>query len=401
MDSFSFADCLAPLSVSEFLGGYFQKDFLHIPGTPNKFARLFSWEVLNRYLEQHRSEPPYIMMRKQEKDIPTESYMESRTSDWGGTLSQLNARALTELLRDGATLSLHQMELIHRPLTLFVAELRRLFKGYCDLILFAAFAGTQAIYRHEDGDDNLILQIAGRKHWKLFGVTDRFPIRKPVWWSAKDTVGAPVWERVLEPGDVLYLPRGWWHEVTPVNEPSLHLTIGLPVHSGIDLVHWALSRLAAEEDFRQNLPYLDASARPEHVARLVAAFARVIQPGIIDEYFRDQESGQQPALPNPSLPWSAMTNDALPRGDEGRLRFVGTGWTPLRQDERDNVFQFRAVNREWSAEYQAQSFLRPLLEGEVLPLARAQELADGKLSTLDVQRIIARLVREGLLIVQT
>lgn len=38
--------------------------------------------------------------------------------------------------------------------------------------------------------------------------------------------GPPELDVVLEPGDVLYLPRGWWHNPSPLGEESLHLAIG-------------------------------------------------------------------------------------------------------------------------------------------------------------------------------
>lgn len=32
---------------------------------------------------------------------------------------------------------------------------------------------------------------------------------------------------VLEAGDILYLPRGWWHDPVPVGEETVHLAVGV------------------------------------------------------------------------------------------------------------------------------------------------------------------------------
>ena len=63
--------------------------------------------------------------------------------------------------------------------------------------------------RHADDHDVIVVQLHGRKHWRVF-----------------DRSGEPVVETALGPRDVLYVPRGWEHEVR-ADTFSLHLTIGL------------------------------------------------------------------------------------------------------------------------------------------------------------------------------
>src|SRR4029079_6334022 len=65
-----------------------------------------------------------------------------------------------------------------------------------------------------------------------------------------------VFDAVLEDGDALYLPRGWWHVATPLNEPSLHLAVAIVPANGVDLLRWATERLKRHADVRMNLPHL-------------------------------------------------------------------------------------------------------------------------------------------------
>ena len=113
------AGVLLPIPQA-FFARVFQKDFAHVPGKPDKFAGLFSWDVLNHLLEHHRLEPPLILVRKDDKYLEGETYLDYHVTAWDNKLPQVNVKNLTEHLRGGATLSLHDLHALHRPLNLFL-----------------------------------------------------------------------------------------------------------------------------------------------------------------------------------------------------------------------------------------------------------------------------------------
>jgi lysine-specific demethylase/histidyl-hydroxylase NO66 len=80
-----------------------------------------------------------------------------------------------------------------------------------------------ALSAHCDGHDVLVVQIAGAKHWRCFGMTVD-PIG-PEGHRADVTGRTPAWEGIVAEGDVLYLPRGEIHCAAPVRTPSLHLSL--------------------------------------------------------------------------------------------------------------------------------------------------------------------------------
>src|SRR5438874_9679074 len=71
---------------------------------------------------------------------------------------------------------------------------------------------------------------------------------------------APLWEAMLEDGDLLYMPRGWWHVAAPVDEPTLHLTLGVQNPTGADLLEWFAERLRMHEEVRRDLPCFEDEA---------------------------------------------------------------------------------------------------------------------------------------------
>jgi bifunctional lysine-specific demethylase and histidyl-hydroxylase NO66 len=77
--------------------------------------------------------------------------------------------------------------------------------------------------------------------------------------------GPPALDEVLEPGDALYLPRGWLHSAAAQDEASLHLTVGIKALTRYALVG-ALLELAAEDPrLRATLPFGLDLADPDQV----------------------------------------------------------------------------------------------------------------------------------------
>jgi ribosomal protein L16 Arg81 hydroxylase len=395
MINFTMGELLHPFSERVFLDRYLHRNFLHLPGSPDKFHQLFSWDDLNRILEEHRLEPPLVMLRKEDNDIDPTEYLDYIRTPYENTLPIINVAKLASLMRDGATLSLHEMHWIHRPLSLLLGNLGRQFTGPCDVILFASFGNTRAIAPHEDGDDQFILQLAGRKYWQVYGPNEPNPIRKPIWHESTEPKRPPIWEGMLNAGDVLYMPRGWWHEVRSVNEPSLHLAVGLPVNTPMDLIHWALPVLAKQDVLRENLPrFGDRAARRAFRERMITAINAALHTDILDDYFRGVDAHARPALANPTFPWSG-DNGALPNDPKTPVRFTGLGWAEVEGDRE--VFAFKSLGRDWSFPRAAERVLRPLLDGQVLPLGQLRELAAKDLSLEETDRVIQDAVRGGLL----
>ena len=104
----------------------------------------------------------------------------------------------------------------------------------------------------------MVLQVAGRKRWQVYRPTRLNPLPDDEVAAPKPTV-PPVWEGMLEDGDMLYIPRGWWHVAFPVGEPSLHLTLATEPPLGTHLLAWLVGKLQHHEVVRANVPRLNDS----------------------------------------------------------------------------------------------------------------------------------------------
>jgi hypothetical protein len=100
-------------------------------------------------------------------------------------------------------------------------------------------AGSQAVSAHTDDRDVLIIQVYGRKQWTVY---ERIPVPYPYPHEqfGKDptnplpefvSTGPILVQQTLEPGNVLYMPRGYVHEARSCGDCcSFHVTVALATH---------------------------------------------------------------------------------------------------------------------------------------------------------------------------
>lgn len=138
---------------------------------------------------------------------------------------------------DGASCVANHAEYVWPPfMDLCVSLRKRLVHVYCNS--YVTPPGTQAAPPHADDRDVFILQLCGRKSWRVW---DKPPIKLPysdeqVGKGDLDVPGGllaqePTMKIVLGPGDVLYMPRGFVHEAFCLEDTSSwHATLAVATH---------------------------------------------------------------------------------------------------------------------------------------------------------------------------
>lgn len=155
-------------------------------------------------------------------------------------------------LDEGGTVSLRQLERLRPSLAQLQQALHQETGHLTHVNAYLTPAGAHGLRYHYDPYVTLILQLSGRKTWPVHRPFAVNPVRE---YQSFHVVGftpeqrhfleytAPEQSITLEPGDVLWLPRGWVHSPYTVgDEPSLHLTVAIKERTP----HWAVSVLAGE-----------------------------------------------------------------------------------------------------------------------------------------------------------
>jgi hypothetical protein len=155
----------------------------------------------------------------------------------------------------GKTLVLSALQHRHAPAAALCRGLEAHFGCAVHANLYFTPPGAQGFAAHYDPHEVFVLQIDGRKHWRLYGGARELPLAADTATFGKDQLGPPTQEVLLEPGDLLYVPRGHAHEAFTAEGGSMHLTLGVKVFRWVDLLQQALDDLAARDvRLRRTLP---------------------------------------------------------------------------------------------------------------------------------------------------
>jgi hypothetical protein len=388
---------LEPCPQEEFFASSWGKTYKHVPGWTGKFSSLLPWDQLNKILQQHRLDFPRLRLTRDGESLPVNSYLRYAA---GGrrkiAIPRLQQDKLTQQLNEGATLVLDAVDELSDTLTELAEGLEFLFHERIQINAYAGWRTSQGFDLHWDDHDVFILQVTGRKHWKIYGMTRAYPLAQDSEQARKPTQ-EPLWEQTLDAGDLLYIPRGWWHVARPLDEPTLHLTVGVHNRTGIDFMRHLSDRLRASEIFRADLPrFASSSDRAFHLERLREELLTIWDQDALARYFAELDEAAEPR-PRLGLPWSA-TQAALPASPQAFVRLLAP--RPLDLKLVGDVVEITCHKKRWRFSSGALLVLRPLVERRVCSVAELCEAAAGKLQEETVRAFLRELIAHGLIVVQ-
>ncbi|MET0293941.1 MAG: cupin domain-containing protein [Phenylobacterium sp.] len=354
------AALVGPGQVRSFLDQSLGRDALRTALSADEARALFGWARLNAALAEHRLAPPRLRLERGGKDV-TRGLFRERRPRRGPPLQDLDPRVLTERLREGATLIIDSASELSAPLRGLCAQLAGEFACACQANLYACWGTTQGFDVHWDDHDVFVVQVEGRKRWALYGMTERAPTRRAA--ASENRPQTPLEEVVLEPGDVLYLPRGYWHAAVGQGEPTLHLTIGLTRKTGGDFLHWLADHALADAAARTDLPLeRDDRILAAHLSGLLARLAAEA-PEALAALYRRHVEGHQALRPQLSFPFIGQER-AWPPGAGIRL---ADGIARLSDAEGGCLLSWRG--NEFTVDAALAEPLAALVAGETLAYA--------------------------------
>ena len=291
------------LGGDAFLARSFGRSFKVAPGDAASVAGLISWDDVNEILARHRLESPRFRLAVDGQPVPPHLYTLPTVTRRSTVWQRLQPAALHEQLAAGATLVLDAVDELHPHLHTLAAELEGWLRTACQINLYASWTETEGFGTHWDDHDVVVVQLDGAKRWWLFGPTRTAPMHRDVE-APEPPPAEPVADLVLTAGDVLYLPRGWWHAVAASEgEHSLHVTCGLQSATGADLISWLSEILRSHESIRADVPRLAGHEEQQAFARGIRelVLAELDSPDLVERFVAARDATEQSRLA-PSLP---------------------------------------------------------------------------------------------------
>ena len=281
---FTLADLLDPIDKDRFLGAYWEQRPLVVHRErPGYYAGVLTLEDVDRMLFTQELRYPAVRLAKVGASFSPSSFTED--IPWGGSTFDgvIRVDRLLAEYRAGATIIVDALHRTWKPLTLLCRSLEAGLNHPTQVNVYLTPANAQGFGQHYDTHDAFILQIAGRKHWRLYEAPLRLPLPSQPYDSSKYPTGELISEVDLSPGDLIYIPRGYIHEAMTSNGQSLHVTLGISAYTWIDVFSEALIRCREDARFRESLPLAFGTAegaaaqqgRFQELARLLGSIAPV------------------------------------------------------------------------------------------------------------------------------
>jgi ribosomal protein L16 Arg81 hydroxylase len=382
----TFRETLGDLDVDDFLSRIWGRSFVHLRGSRGRFHPLLSWREVNGMLQKHRLEPPRLRLARNGAFAPKNSYLRYE----GAGVPFVVPERLSELLRDGYTLIVDAVDDMIDGVMHLAEDFERVLHESVQVNMYAGWREQQGFNRHCDTHDVVVLQLFGRKYWRVYEGGRPHPLKNDIAPNSEPPQKL-AWEGMLEDGDVLYLPRGWWHEASGVGELTLHLTFGIHQRTGVNLMHWLADELRATEAFRAGLRRFGTEEeRRAQLEEIRAQLLAELDDRLLERYFATHDRHAR-SRGWANLPWSAVPSEPPPPSTLVRLD------TPRRLEiaRAGGSIAFEANGRAWKLGSSAEPLLKLLEEGPAT-IASLCASSAGALEPATVQQLIVELAREGL-----
>jgi bifunctional lysine-specific demethylase and histidyl-hydroxylase MINA len=265
MPAFDFDEILAPVGLERFLAAYEGKKPLHLKGRPDKFAEVMTFAKLADILSQITIwSQSSLMLVLDKKPIPTASYCATAAGRDGGQVMRPDPDKVQEYLRRGATLIANDIDHLNRGMTAFADAMEQALGGMVQGNLYLSSRRRQGFAAHFDTHDVYAVHVEGTKTWHVYEGRAADPVAHAMFKSYGQehhdkAKGELLMDVHMEPGDLLYLPRGQYHDAIADEGGAVHIAFGITYPIGLDVVSMLFERMMYEPIFRANLPRLDGA----------------------------------------------------------------------------------------------------------------------------------------------
>ena len=195
-------------------------------------------------------------------------------SGWSLRRGPIPRRALPPVGRRGWTLLVQGLDLHVPAARELLSAFRFVPEARLDDLMLSWASDGGGVGPHVDSYDVFLLQVQGRRRWRVGPVGD--PTPRPGLPLRILARFEPTEEWLLEPGDMLYLPPGWGHDGTAEGE-CMTASIGFRAPARGELVRELLARRVDGEDEASPVLYRDpaqpATAEPGRIPEALQRFA--------------------------------------------------------------------------------------------------------------------------------
>ncbi|GAB0095555.1 Bifunctional lysine-specific demethylase and histidyl-hydroxylase NO66 [Sergentomyia squamirostris] len=251
---------LSPISAEQFFKTHWEKQALLVSRQNSEYFKKFvSLSAIDEVLRSNS-----VLFTE---NIDITSYIDGERKTLNGT-GRANATNVWESYNEGCSVRFLNPHIFFQEIQRLMATLQEYFECMVGSNMYLTPPNSQGFAPHYDDIEAFILQIEGKKRWRLYKPrnSNEYLPRVSSKNFTQEDVGEPFLDVILEPGDLLYFPRGTIHQAHTVSSHhSLHLTISTyQKYSWADFLERVIpaalaNAIDSDPEFRRGLPLGAAS----------------------------------------------------------------------------------------------------------------------------------------------
>ncbi|MCZ0975872.1 cupin [Streptomyces albulus] len=354
------------------VGTAFARGRLTDPELP---ARLLTPHKLLDLIKRRHLANPQLRCYAEGDEIHPSTFLSTNVNRRRQAVSQADMAALGRILNEGGTVVLDHVDFFDPKLEVACRALGWWSGELTSANAYLAVGETDGFHLHWDDHEVIAVQLSGEKSWEVRGPSRPAPMYRDA--ERNRTPSEEVlWKGTMRAGDVMHIPRGFWHTATRLGAGSsghsLHVTFGFTKRTGVTWANFLSDATRADDAFRHDLEGEQGTAHKVLTDRL-SALAAAYSP---ERYLDELRSSAPPARHMPHV-----TAFGRPVGVAAVTEFA-----PSIVRSGDTV-QVRGGGKQLTFHERAEPGLRDLLSGHPVYLADASE---------DTTTLAELLITEGL-----
>jgi len=241
---------LSPLAIEDFLDQHWEAGPLHIGrADSNHFSDLLDTPQLEKLFSTQLLSFPQVQLTQSDRPVTPPDYCDDSNR-------VVPIRAMAQHAQ-GATLVLSHAQNLLAGLARLCRDTEAAMRMPSQANVYLSPAGRQGFNPHYDTHDVFVLQVSGCKTFNFYSGGAQLPFEHQKHDPEQSRCGTKDSEINMQPGDCLYIPRGFVHDAQAQGDASsLHITLGVFPVTVSELLQQAIG-LAAERDpdLRRAVPH--------------------------------------------------------------------------------------------------------------------------------------------------
>ena len=240
-----------------------EKKYIHLKNENENLKRVMNVKSLNKLISMHNCwDNKNFSLVLNKNTIPFTAFF-TKGDTLGFAKTAPDPVKVENYLRKGASLVLNDLIYFSNEIEKLASDLQSITNGRCQANLYFSMQSHQAFAPHFDTHDVFALHCEGEKIWNIYENFEKDPINHPIYKQElndkTEKPGKIIDQVLLKPGDLLYLPRGQFHDALASKNGAMHIAFGITYLKPIDIFQYYYDQLIINDFFRSDIRQINST----------------------------------------------------------------------------------------------------------------------------------------------